>query len=142
MPLATADTIQEHTAFEEAVALRLAKSAAVASAQVRRRLGAAYGWAATGDGAAPHLAALTQAETLVCVGIGLPKLNLNAAGDPNGLGFVRSTGFDESRQETMSHRELLAYASGFEDDAETLLQAIDDAYAEGERDATPPIYIC
>ena len=105
MPVADAASIKEYTTLEQA-AEKAAKRLPAAEREVRQHVGDDLYDAIAADDTHPQREALIEGESLLGIYYALPVMNLTV--ERTGR-VVRATGFNETREESMSKRELDAY---------------------------------
>ena len=131
MPLATAQSLEENLPILPRAASYAMKRVAAAEREMRDHLGDKLYGELEGDTTHKHHAAAEEAESLLVLYYALPVMNLSVQEDGE---VIRSTGFDQSREELMSHDELEAYRTEIYQQAMTALPSV----AAGERDEPAP----
>lgn len=120
MSLATKESIEEHTGAALPAAEKAMSRARAAEREMREHLGDTLYDAIEADGAHEDREDATEAESLLTLYYALPILNVKPEQDGD---IIRSTGFDQSRRDKMSRRELQAYRADLYDQAMNALPA-------------------
>ena len=138
MPLATSASIQLYTGLDAPAAQRAAVHALSAEVALCAELGDAAYAAACGDAELSPLA--ERAESLLAVAEALPLLNLRVT-EKGGL--VDAVGWDASRAEMLSQREITRLTDSLRERAMLLVRRIEAKLRTTDTPANEtPLYVC